>query len=64
MTILKRIIAFPFVLALLIIASVWQIGEKCCLFFVYGIELINYEREDRKMIMDIYKELKKFNSES
>lgn len=63
MTTIKRIIASPFVLALLIIGAIWMTGERMYLFFCFGIEISHFEKGDRVLLRDIFDELKALRNE-
>lgn len=53
-----RVLAFPFVLGLIIIKYNYHAIRNACLFLKYGGEWITYAKGDRNTILDIYKEIK------
>lgn len=64
MIIIKRILAFPFVFGLLIIGTIWMLCERCYLYFMYGGEFAHYECDDKRLIKDIFDELKQLRNEA
>jgi hypothetical protein len=55
---LKRILALPFILGLLLIQHTWYIVSRAYGFIKHGGECILYVKEDPKIIQDIYIMLK------
>jgi uncharacterized membrane protein (DUF106 family) len=60
--IIMRILGFPFVFGLMIIASLVNLFSNIIQFIRFGGELINYEKDEIRMINDVYKELKLLNN--
>lgn len=61
--ILRRIIAFPFVFGIILIAAIVLILKGTWQYCKNGGEFIAYDGDDGKMILDIYSELKKQRKE-
>ncbi len=55
---IKRIIALPFVLALILVSYNLHGVRNAFLFLLHGGEWITYKKQDKKCIQDIYLELK------
>jgi hypothetical protein len=53
-----RLIAFPFVFAILLVGKVRDLIYACAYFLWYGGEWISHMEEDRVWMADIYTELK------
>lgn len=58
---LKRILASPFFLCILIICLCADVLARTYQFLRYGGEVINHTKDDQQFISDIYRELKKYN---
>jgi hypothetical protein len=57
-TIIKRLIAFPFVAALLLVSAGFHFIKQLKDFAIYGCELIPYRQKDSpKFIADVFDEL-------
>lgn len=54
---LARILSLPFVICIMTIAAIIQLITNILKFIFYGAELIVYEKNDKQLIQDIYKEL-------
>lgn len=61
--IIKRIIAFPFVVAIIISAAIIFIVREVLQYVLYGGELITYKNGETKLIVEIFDELKKQRKE-
>lgn len=59
-----RTITLPFVIGLLLIYMVYYVILKSYHFILYGGEFITYNKGDKKMIYDIYEQLKTKNGSS
>lgn len=53
-----RILASPFFFMVIFIWVVFHAVNRTILFIRYGGELINYEKDEKKTIQDIYEKLK------
>jgi len=59
MQIILRLLSFPFLLVVVLISILYKTVKWSYLFLRYGGELLTYKKGDRKMIYDIYEQLKK-----
>jgi hypothetical protein len=53
-----RLIGLPFITGLLLIYMIYYVILKSYHFILYGGEFIIYNKDDKKMIYDIYEQLK------
>jgi len=58
-----RIIAYPFILGLILIKYNYHAISNSIFFLFYGGEWITYAKEDKVIMQDIYDELKKSNKQ-
>jgi len=58
-----RIIAYPFILGLILIKYNYHAISNSIFFLFYGGEWITYAKEDKVIMKDIYDELKKSNKQ-
>ena len=58
-----RIIAYPFILGLILVKYNAHAIINSIFFVRYGGEWITYAKEDKTTMQDIYLELKKFNKQ-
>jgi len=58
MQIILRLLSFPFLLVVVLISILYKTANWSYLYLRYGGELLTYKKGDRKMIYDIYEQIK------
>ena len=58
MQIILRLLSLPFFMIMIFISRMINVLHLSYLFLRYGGELLTYKKGDRKMIYDIYEQLK------
>ena len=58
MKVLLRIIVSPFVLCIMLIALIIEVGRRMSKFIQYGGEFVNFDKDTNATIMYVLEELK------
>ena len=57
---IKRILVLPFVFGILLVTYIFHLFNRCRLFLLYGGEWLEYIKDDKVTIQQIYLRLKEY----